>query len=416
MQKRSEGGYFLQLCNLTTELKYFPNTSYKEYVQNFNRSEFYKLLPDNNNRLPAYAAPRSQPLRLRGEPIFQQAHLIPQARSCNRNWIPLFSPMFDEPACQIKPADLAAAYFVYGVAVNESKEPNTGFLSNRRNFIHWAHQQHFLDDNPRIVFVPFVNSSSDYFSSRPNYKILVFCSDDSVCVRTLVPMIAKKSNERDCSDPEVRAAVSVFNEVLVNVMGHLKEQEVEHNSTRHYQSKSEVSAEFRKFLRSQSGVYCPKLPDSGKVAVVELGEDSDFGNPHPFVLALKAINSWFNFLHRSNQMPEWVAFYSKIAKLSKLLRKGTPVVSMLACRDHAGGLQSCLLCKCNEMFTAPFRFVDLDSDILELARAYLDGVESLDDTEVDQLEKVKMWDEDVADFEYSEDCAGVLPLNPAFMI
>ena len=30
--KRSEGGYFLQLCNLTTELKYFPNTSYKEYV------------------------------------------------------------------------------------------------------------------------------------------------------------------------------------------------------------------------------------------------------------------------------------------------------------------------------------------------------------------------------------------------
>jgi hypothetical protein len=229
-------------------------------------------------------------------------------------------------------------------------------------------------------------------------------------------MIAKKSNEMNCSDPEVRAAFSVFNEVLVNVMGHLKEQVVQHNSTKHYQSKSVVSAEFRKFLRSESGIYCPKLPDSGTVAVVDLGEDSDFGNPHPFVLVLKSINAWFNSLHRSNQMPEWVQFYSKNAKLAKLLRNGTPVVSLLACRDHAGGLQSCLLCKCNEMLTAPSRFVDLDSDILELARAYLDGFESLDDTEVDQLEKVRMWDEDVADFEHSEDCAGVLYLNPAFII
>ena len=220
----------------------------------------------------------------------------------------------------------------------------------------------------------------------------------------------------NCSDPEVRAAVSVFIEVLVNVMGHLKEQVVAHNSTHRYQSKSEVSAEFRNFLKSQPGIDCPKLPDSGTVAVVELGEDSDFGNSHPFVLALKAINSWFNFLHQSNQMPEWVEYYIKNATLAKLLRKGTPVVSMLTCRDHAGGLQSCLLCKYNEMLTAPFRFVDLDSDIIELARAYLDGVESLDDTEVDRLEKVRMWDEDKADFECSEDCAGVLPLNPAFII
>ena len=49
--KRSEGGYFLQLCNLSTEFKNFSDTSYKEYVQNFNRSEFYKLLPDNSKNM-----------------------------------------------------------------------------------------------------------------------------------------------------------------------------------------------------------------------------------------------------------------------------------------------------------------------------------------------------------------------------
>ena len=62
--KRHAGGYFLQLGNLSTEFQQFPNTSYQKYVQNFDRSEFYKFLPDNIIRPPAYKAHRSQPTRL----------------------------------------------------------------------------------------------------------------------------------------------------------------------------------------------------------------------------------------------------------------------------------------------------------------------------------------------------------------
>jgi hypothetical protein len=71
---------------------------------------------------------------------------------------------------------------------------------------------------PKHRFVPLKNSTSDYFSRTSKYKLLVFCRDPSVCALSATPFITDSSQDMDCSDPQVK----FFNEMLVNVVGHLR--------------------------------------------------------------------------------------------------------------------------------------------------------------------------------------------------
>ena len=307
------------------------------------------------------------------------------------NSLPIFSPMFNKSSCQISPPNLAADYFLYGVLKNGKRAPSTGMLYSNRNFIYWAHQQVFLGTDPRIMFIPLTNSTSDYFMPSKRFKILVLCSHWFTCVFSCLPFVTKSANDMKFTDPQVIRAVEVFNEVLVNVVGYIRNLDLAVDSTKmFYSEKPKFASVFRNFLRNESGILCPKLPEHGLIAVLvllELGEDSGYGNSHPFFLALTSINAWLNFLHQTRQMTGWMRFLMKDPANSIYLRHRTPLVLR---RDHEDGIMSCLLCKSREIMAVPEN--KIHDEIYQIARVYSDGVESISDEDLETLQNDEMVD------------------------
>ena len=82
-------------------------------------------------------------------------------------------------------------------------------------------------------------------------------------------------------------AVEAFKEMLVNVVGHVRTFDlIVDKKLVYYAQKAKLSTVFRRFLRNESGILCPTLMTNKTIAVLELGEDSEFENAHPFFLAL----------------------------------------------------------------------------------------------------------------------------------
>jgi hypothetical protein len=429
---RSKGIGLLGTRDLKHAYLKFPEASYADFIQQFELSEFHNMLPADQ-KLPAVQnnGKRCQPTRKRrrnGEcsSTFEAAHLAPLGVECVRNWLTLCVPFFDTPSCHIQPARLAAEYFMFGVELNGRRKLNTGFLHSFRNFIFWADQNTYLDSYPMIMFIPLKDSAGDYFISTGTQRYLVICMNTDSCTFSLVPVITESKNDMDCADPQAIRAVEVFNEYLVNIAGYLRSEEVflEGNSSR-YTAKANLSAEFRLFLRGQHGMVVPKLPEQGKIAVLEIGPDSVHGDPHPFFLALRSMNAWLYFNHRERTMPEWTAFLKNrcAQNATQLVNSlSTPLVLLTACRDHIADIKTCLLCKSREILSNPDRFEGVDLNILELARVYADDIESLSEADIDLLDKVHMRDSEdedshePADFSWSEDlpdCAGAPQTPPS---
>ncbi len=105
-------------------------------------------------------------------------------------------------------------------------------------------------------------------------------------------------------------------------------------------------------------------------------------------------------------MPEWTAFLkSRYAHNATQLSKSlsTPLLLLTACRDHIADIKTCLLCKSREILSNPDKFEGVDQNILELARVYADGMESLSEADIDLLDNVRMRD---AEDEDSHESAG----------
>ena len=293
---------------------------------------------------------------------------------------------------------------------------HTGFLHSLRNFIFWADQNSCLDLRPKIMFIPLVDNAGDYFIPTETQRYLVICMDAKSCTYSLVPAITNSSSDMNCTDPRAKKAMDIFNEYFVNIAGYLRGEEVLfEGNTSQYKAKANLSADFRLYLKGQHGIIVPKLPEQGKIAVLEIGPGSMHGNPHPFFLALRSMNAWLYFNHRVQAMPEWIAYlenrYGQGTKhFADSLR--TPLVLLTACRDHLGDTKTCLLCKSREILSDPDKFEGVDLNILELARIYADDIESLSEADIDLLDKVKMRDgeeedsDEDKDFSWSSDDAG----------
>ena len=57
---RLEGGYVLGIGNLTTQFLEFPDASFASFIQQFDLSEFYNMLPTDTSSPPAYKARRGR--------------------------------------------------------------------------------------------------------------------------------------------------------------------------------------------------------------------------------------------------------------------------------------------------------------------------------------------------------------------
>ena len=416
---RSKGVGLLGTRDLKHIYLKFPEASYAEFIQQFDLSEFHDMLPYDKEFPPAQNnGSRSQPTRkrLRNEEssgVFESAHLAPLGVECVKSWLTLCVPFFYSTYCRIQPARLAAEYFLFGVNLNGRRQANTGFLRCFQNFICWASHNIYLDSYPMIMFIPLQNSAGDYFISTGTQRYLVISMNPDACKYSLIPIITDGENDMDCADPKAIKSVEVFNEYLVNIAGYLRSEEVFlEGNTPQYSAKANLSAEFRLFLRGQHGIVVPKLPDQGKIAVLEIGPDSIHGNPHPFFLALRSMNAWLFFNHRERSMSDWTAYLEmRYARNATQLAKSLspPLVLLTACRDHIDDIKTCLLCKSREILSNPDKFEGVDLKILELARVYANNIESLPEADIDLLDNVHMRDaededsHESADFSWSED-------------
>jgi hypothetical protein len=416
---RSKGVGLLETRDLKQTYLKFPEASYTDFIQQFDLSEFHDMLPADKKLLPApNNGSRSQPTRKRlrdgkSSGTFESAHLAPLGVECVKNWLTLCVPFFAYDTCRIQPARLAAEYFMFGVDLNGRRKANTGFLHCFRNFICWASQNIYLDLYPMIMFIPLKDSAGDYFNSTGTQRYLVVSMSTVSCTCSMVPVVTDSENDMDCADPQAIRAVKFFNEYLVNIAGYLRNEEVFlGGNTSQYTAKANLSADFRLFLRGQDGIVVPKLPDQGKIAVLEIGPNSIHGNPHPFFLALRSMNAWLYFNHEERTMPRWTAFLkARYAQNEPQLLKSlsSPLVLLTACRDHIDDIKTCLLCKSREILSNPDKFDGVDLNILELARAYADDIESLSEVDIDLLANVHMRDaededsHESADFSWSED-------------
>ena len=76
---RAEGQLALLMTNLSTNYLEFPKISYTEYIQKFDLSELYAMLPGNLDAPLAYNYYGQQPKHPQSELAFQATHLIPQS-------------------------------------------------------------------------------------------------------------------------------------------------------------------------------------------------------------------------------------------------------------------------------------------------------------------------------------------------
>jgi hypothetical protein len=408
LEDQSKGAGLLRITDLTSEISNFTEMSYTEFIQQFDLSQFQALLPDSTEFPPApNNGKRTQPKRpkkrgIDGEYIrspFQYAHIAPLAVECIQNWLPVCIPFFDTPSCHIQPAQLAAQYFMFGVERNGCRVANTGFLHCDWNFIQWSQQFFNLDTYPSIMFIPLKDSAAAYFVPATIERYLIICMDPMSSISSLVPAITEHANDMNCTDPQAIRAVEIFNEYLVHVTGHLRKEDViyaQNSST--YKAKAKLAADFREFLRDQPGVVVPKLPEQGRIAVLEIGNNSDHGSPHPFFLALRSMNAWLSLNHRQKRMKNWLDYlHTKYdaKQVSRLL--DVPLLLLTACRDHVGDIMTCLLCKSQAILSDPDQFEEVDWKTMELAQTYIDNMESLSAAEIDQLDNVKIRDSEDRD-------------------
>lgn len=109
--------------------------------------------------------------------------------------------------------------------------------------------------------------------------------------------------------------------------------------------------------------------------------DSDAGAsgilPHPFLLFLRSLNAWFNFLHSSGKWPAWNEFLKEAAaatvgKTTRKLSSNDPLVILPSCRDMEMDSCTCLRCKAADLMENPQLYPAMPDEVWQAAAAMLD--------------------------------------------
>lgn len=117
----------------------------------------------------------------------------------------------------------------------------------------------------------------------------------------------------------------------------------------------------------------------------------DFSSPHPYLLLLRALNAWFDYLHSYKVWPEWTHHIKEIAKGSPhggaLL--SARLVLLPGCCDVSRYDPDCVQCKCNCLITSPELYGDLPEDLLEKAKMFIFNQIALSMDSCDSILEVK---------------------------
>jgi hypothetical protein len=126
-------------------------------------------------------------------------------------------------------------------------------------------------------------------------------------------------------------------------------------------------------------------PDDGASA----GSDSTVC-PHPFLLFLRSLNAWFNFLHSYEHWGAWSAHLKKeeqctVGNKTRTLCSADTLVILPSCRDIDKDCCSCILCKAADVSDNEHLYPDLSSELREAVFAVLYQAGPVSDEEKMQI-------------------------------
>jgi len=434
--KRNQGTYWHTIPSLLRKLQEKKsNTAYEETVKSGlkagNKSIFHRFLPSPNWLKTSDGAPLARDDVHRSAPEFlkgiwnesckggaaQRAHLVPFSFDCCMDWKCLFIPFVvlltteaTEPGLMSK----LCLCMMLGLKVAhlKNKFPLSGFLHSFLNFIPLCGQLKSLDNDPSIMFIPMLSVVDILFWNGKAYDCLIIGSDltDMMPAGFLYVMSENGDKlvdtesfcELSANNPNVLAAFAAFRSLLLMVVPFLAMQALNSVKT----IKAALCSIFRLFLAKQEDLMCPFIDEKSDKCVVCLkfakreakfpnfgegaGVAGDSGSPddgasagrdstvcpHPFLLFLRSLNAWFNFLHSNEHWGAWSAHFKEnqlctLGGRERTLCYADPLVILPSCRDINKDCCSCILCKAADVSENEHLYPDLSSELREAVFAVL---------------------------------------------
>ncbi len=148
-------------------------------------------------------------------------------------------------------------------------------------------------------------------------------------------------------------------------------------------------AQFPNFDGGAGAASDSGLPDDGASA----GSDSTVC-PHPFLLFLRSLNAWFNFLHSGGRWPDWSAHLEKQGRVkvgdkSRTLCPTDTLVILPSCRDIDKDCCSCILCKAADVSENEHLYTDMSTEVREAVFAVMFQTGPVTEEEILQILRLR---------------------------
>jgi hypothetical protein len=275
----------------------------------------------------------------------------------------------------------------------DTKKANAGIVHNPFNMLGVADQFKGLDLSCRVALIPCEiggeRVTKESILSWNGEELTVLVLPQSIEVGTgyfgFSQMDGMYVNEIESNDPKVINSIDIFNELSLMISGRLAHDEIVVSTN---ENKVKLSNFFRQFLQTQETMPCLKVPGKhGLLKVQKFPSRSvtlpgrnkkatrnlDFSAPHPFLLVLRGMNAWCDYLHLHKAWPKWTEHIQKIAKKERggneLIR--ARLVILPGCCDVSRYEPDCILCKCNCLITSSEMYWDLADSLLEKAKMFI---------------------------------------------
>ena len=325
---------------------------------------------------------------------FEKAQLIPHSKSCNASWKVLFEPTLRSFAkvnkLYSKAKLLDMTLYGFRDQNSDARMANTGIVHNPFNILGIADQFQGLDLTCVGALLPYeiggkpvtMESILSWDGEELTVLVLPHSIDIAKGYFGFIQNDGKYLSEVESNDPKVINSIDIFNKYSLMISGCLA-YEILEDST---ENKMKLCQEYRKFLKTQTFMPCLKVPSKAGMLKVQgfpsrrvtlpgrrrsSTKSLDFSAPHPFLLVLRAMNAWCDFLHFYQAWPEWTKHIQRIAKsLHKDEILSTRLVILPGCCDVSSYEPDCILCKCNCLITSPELYCDLPEDLLEKAKMF----------------------------------------------
>ena len=348
----------------------------------------------------------------------QLAHLIPFSWDCCIEWLCLFLPFVCAALMRTKLEDdektILGLCMLMGLKVRADRYDLSGLLHSCLNFIPLRGQARIFDTDPAVMFIPLLSPSAILFWKGEPYRCLIICRSfhevmtagfqySSVHSDTGESLVdADLFCELETDDTTVLEAFESFKTLLLMVVPFLASQKLKAVTS----LKLVLCEIFRNFLAqvSASGtpdVPCPCIIGIRKSVVMCLKFQSreareprfpSFGSgtsdrrpdqhedpvlPHPFLLFLRSLNAWFNYLHLSGIWQEWNQYLATQPKKAigksrkRKLVNTDPLVILPSCRDMDIDSCRCVQCKAADVCENAELYSTIPDEVWQAAMAMM---------------------------------------------